>query len=484
MSAASRSRPSASSNRPPQADALPPVYQPPAHPLNGSAQRALQNLPRAHDLKRLESHLQAVNDTLSNAAADINDRSYQRQVRLQKAKAKRQQHGLEDTEEDQERAKACERMEAEVRDLTTKMDGKVREMIDAEAHVQAVKEVLGEVQGNVVAGGGAIAPTQSTLGASQFRPRRRDVGSDSEEEGDADSGAGQENVGPSELLKRKLEEHDARYGGLTLRTKYAQHNSYVHFRRLVHDATHPGADAPPLPNASTWFPSDPRDPHLSDQAPPERSISPQDEESDIEIASVRVTVKCPLTLLPMRDPLTSKKCPHSFEKAAILDMLSRSTNWVGGTGRRGGGTQERAMKCPVCEVMLTTSDLYTDPVLVRKIKRLQAAQAADGDDDLDDSIVSRQRQSQGGTQRRAGLAVDSDDEDIDADVSSAQRIKSEGAASRSFTIAADAENEDEEAEAEEDEESARPTPSQGGVIVDMGEETEEAEEEEADEEEE
>ena len=136
--------------------------------------------------------------------------------------------------------------------------------------------------------------------------------------------------------------------------RYAQHNSYVHFKRLVHDATHPGADAPPLANASTWFPADPRDTHQPSQGSNQRSNSPQDEESDIEIASERVTVKCPLTLLPMRDPLTSKKCPHSFEKTAILDMLSRSSNWVGGTGRRGGGTQERAMKCPVCEVVSNT----------------------------------------------------------------------------------------------------------------------------------
>ncbi|MCJ1436000.1 hypothetical protein MMC27_005378 [Xylographa pallens] len=476
MSTASRSRLSASLNRNPQEDHLPPIYQAPAHPLNDSAQRALQNLLRAHDLQRLKSHLKAVNDTLSNAAADINDRSYQRQVRLQKAKAKRQQHGLDDTEEDQQREKAYEKMKAEVQDLTTKMEQKVRETIDAEAHVQAVEEVLGEVQGNVVAGGGIIAPTQSTLGASQFRQRRRAVGSDSEEEDDATSDGGQEHVGPTGLLKRKLEEHDTRYEGLTLRTRYAQHNSYVHFRRLVHDATHPGTDAPPLPNASTWFPSDPRDSHQSGQAPTERSISPQDEGSDIEIASERITVKCPLTLLPMRDPLTSKKCPHSFEKVAILDMLSRSTNWVGGTGRRGGGTQERAMKCPVCEVMLTTSDLYTDSVLIRKIKRLQAAQAADGDDDLDDSIVSRQRQTPRGTQRPGGLEVGSDDEDIDTRISSAPRVKSERAVSRSFTIGADDENEDDEAE--EDEEGARPTPSQGGVIVDMGEETEEDEEEE------
>ena len=220
MSTASQSRPSTSLNRTTQEDHLPPVYQTPAHPLNDSAQRALQSLLRVHDLKRLKTHLQAVNDTLSNAAADINDRSYQRQVRLQKAKAKRQQHGLDDTEEEQQREKVCEKMTAEVRELTTKMEGKVRETIDAEAHVQAVEEVLGEVQGNVVAGGGVIAPTQSTLGASQFRQRRRAIGSDSEGEDDADSDGAQENVGPTGLLKRKLEEHDTRYKGLTLRTRY------------------------------------------------------------------------------------------------------------------------------------------------------------------------------------------------------------------------------------------------------------------------
>ena len=223
MSAASGSRPSASLDRLHRDDSSLPAYQTPAHPLNESAQRALQNLLRAHDLKRLKTHLQAVTDTLSNAAADINDRSYQRHARQQKARAKRQHQGLDDTEEDQNREKECERMKAEAKDLTMKMEGKVREIIDAEAHVQALEEVLGEVHGNVVAGGGIVAPTQSTLGASQFRQKKRAAGSDSEEE-EEDNYAGidgsQGNVGPSGLLKRKLEEHDTRYGSLTLRTRF------------------------------------------------------------------------------------------------------------------------------------------------------------------------------------------------------------------------------------------------------------------------
>ena len=141
-------------------------------------------------------------------------------------------------------------------------------------------------------------------------------------------------------------------------TSYSQHNDYIGFKKIVHDAKHPGADAPPLPNASTWFPNESQDPTRSTQEETRHSDTNNDnDESDVEVASERISIKCPLTLLPMRDPLTSTKCPHSFEKDAILDMISRSTTFVGGTGRRGGATQERAMKCPVCETVISTNTI-------------------------------------------------------------------------------------------------------------------------------
>lgn len=109
-------------------------------------------------------------------------------------------------------------MQRAVEAMTGQMEEGVRVVIDAQARVEAVEAALGEVHGNVVAGAGVVAPTQSTLGASQFRQQRRHgvVGSDSEDEGEEEEG-GKENIGPAGLLKRKLAEHEGRYGDLSLR---------------------------------------------------------------------------------------------------------------------------------------------------------------------------------------------------------------------------------------------------------------------------
>jgi SUMO ligase MMS21 Smc5/6 complex component len=70
------------------------------------------------------------------------------------------------------------------------------------------------------------------------------------------------------------------------------------------------------------------------------------DDDDIEIEGEHISLKCPLTLLPFTDPVTSKKCPHSFERNAILPMIQNSEARIGGV-RRGDG--ERAVKCPICE---------------------------------------------------------------------------------------------------------------------------------------
>lgn len=144
---------------------------------------------------------------------------------------------------------------------------------------------------------------------------------------------------------------------------YASHNDYVGFKKIVHDAHYPEQEAPPMPHASTWFPSespDPSNPVTRGAAAARDAI--QDDDDDLAIASERVTIKCPLTLLPMKDPVTSQKCPHSFEKEAILSMLNCSDVIVGGTERRGVLDGQKAMKCPVCEevrLKLGKKSVYT-----------------------------------------------------------------------------------------------------------------------------
>ena len=82
----------------------------------------------------------------------------------------------------------------------------------------------------------------------------------------------------------------------------------------------------------------------------------EDDDEDIAVASERISIKCPITLLPMKDPVTSQKCPHSFEKEAILGMIDASDVRVGGSGRRGDG--QKAMRCPVCEVVCQALVLF------------------------------------------------------------------------------------------------------------------------------
>ena len=127
-------------------------------------------------------------------------------------------------------------MEEKVKGLTNAMEEGIRKVIDARAAVEATETALKEIHGNVAAGGGTVAPTQSTLGASQFRKGRKrrhreyvdedDEEEDDEEEEDEDDEEGGSQVvgsGPTVLLKKKLKQHEENYENLPLRTRYDSH---------------------------------------------------------------------------------------------------------------------------------------------------------------------------------------------------------------------------------------------------------------------
>lgn len=203
---------------------------------------------------------------------------------------------------------------------------------------------------------------------------------------------------------------------------------------MVHDSKFPGDEVPPLPHSSTWFS------HLEDTSarangsvasPRYRSRStrnqrePSANSDDIAIERERISLKCPLTLLPFRDPVTSTKCPHSFEREAIHDMIERSNfNIPPPPGQ--GGRRIRAVKCPVCSIPLTSNDLRSDPVLLRKVRRAEELSAREAEDQLDGS----QQQSDGPNRVLLGSdAVDADatmEVDLDDD-SDEPRVKSEPA---------------------------------------------------------
>ena len=107
-----------------------------------------------------------------------------------------------------------------------------------------------------------------------------------------------------------------------------------------------------MSNASTWFPESPRTVNATTRNAG-RQPAGADDDDDIDVLSERISIKCPITLVPMKDPVTSTKCPHSFERSAILDMLNQSAIRMGGSNRRGVQDGQQAVKCPVCEVVCT-----------------------------------------------------------------------------------------------------------------------------------
>ena len=119
------------------------------------------------------------------------------------------------------------------------------------------------------------------------------------------------------------------------------------FKKIVHDAHYPEDSAPPMPHASTWFANEPDDTSGPMTRGAAAGAADSIEDDDLTVASERISIKCPITLLTMIDPVTSQKCPHSFEKTAILDMIRLSDEPVPGTGRHG----PKAIKCPVCTVV-------------------------------------------------------------------------------------------------------------------------------------
>jgi mRNA (guanine-N7-)-methyltransferase len=394
--------------------------------------------------------------------------------------------------------------EEKVRGVTEKLDGSMRKAIDSEVKIDALGVVLNglqrEAEANAAAGGGTQRPRQR-------RRRTRRAGSDEEEaeedEGDLYEATPEAEEGEDEhSLTRKLEERMAKdhekWEDLSLTERYvpmraslpkaetnvvslhsySETNSYIGFYRIIHEAKHPGDDPPPVPHASTWF-SHLEDPNArsskrrnSSSAPTRRNTRQQRQRSastdseDLAIERERISLKCPLTLLLFKDPVTSTKCPHSFERAAITDMISRSGMTVPAPADSGSGgrpRRSRAVKCPVCSEVLTANDLREDLVLLRRVRRAEAALRREREEEEDDELGFSQRRR--GWQ--SGITLGSDDQDSSGgdrrgnkmDVDQV-RIKQERAMSRGMTeVEQDDEEQDDNEEDDEEQEQSAATAS-------------------------
>lgn len=217
MATSARSRPSATSNRQRAGPTPLPTYQPPQHPLNENAIRAIQDLPRNHKLDSLKIRLNAANNHLAGAAVDINDRLVAQLALHERSRARREKQGSQEDNEEEERAMDEKRQHTD--ELTGRLESGVRRIIDAKFEVESVEKALREFEANVANNRGAVAPTQSTLGASQFRSnRRRQGGNAGDEDSDLeeDTQSARDNGGAVYFIKRKITERNSTYKNETM----------------------------------------------------------------------------------------------------------------------------------------------------------------------------------------------------------------------------------------------------------------------------
>ncbi|KAK4579817.1 hypothetical protein LTR86_000018 [Recurvomyces mirabilis] len=470
-----------SSRRPPPSSAVGrstsntlPDYEPPTFPLNPAAQRALADLLRHKNFKSLHSHLdEAVAGVTENAAA-INDRVVSKRKEYAGSRKRSRPSDVNDENGDGEEddadtiAKDLDDLQDKVDRMTQRMEETMRKMIDGKRGTQHIKE-------SVLAAADEARVNASTQASTQMRTQRRTRASN-EDDGDEDvedfkptdpTAGTQPQTAPVEVFRTKLDDAKTRYQSHSLAVRYAEDDDYVKFKGLVHDArTAEDPDEPELPHSRTWFPQegDAPAPGVNTRA---GASADDDSDDDIAIARTTISTRCPLTLQEFRDPLSSKKCNHNFEAEAFMSLLRGATNRING---------KPAVQCPCggCKETLTIEDLHRDPIVLRKIKRIQRAR------DLEAEEAQGGGGGLGGTQHDATLIDDDNDEevngaDVDALLQRQTQMKAEprgsvrsggvvgsgSGALRStapIEVVEEEEGEEEEEEAEEEEEDDDPLP--------------------------
>lgn len=413
-----------------------PEYQPPTFPLNPAAQRALAQLARSSNLLKLNKSISEAQTQLTDSAVQMNDRVTAATKSQKRTREKRQREQEGEDEEQTALEQELAQFQSKVDGMTQRMEESMRKLVDHQHSVEAIKQSLAKTEQHAR----NTASTQaSTQNARTQRRTRRTTNEDGEEEEEEDAGdeeypeftptdpaggtPGQ--VAPVDVFRSNVEDAKLRYQSLGQAERYTDDTAYVNFRETVHDAVH--SDKPEMPplDKNKWFSE-------GGAAAPgitNRNVDAEneDEDDDLAISKATISTKCLLTLREFVEPYTSKKCPHSFEKEAILGLIAGSERRTApAPGQRAG---EKCVICPVggCQEQLTRGDLGVDKVIVRKIQRLQRSKQLQQEADDNDSDAGN-----GDTQNRA-FSIDDDAED-DAEEETAVKPKNEpratGASSR------------------------------------------------------
>jgi hypothetical protein len=297
-------------------------YEPMLHPLSPAGQDALNALRRTHQLGGLQKHFKEANRLLSECGYEIQEAYTSR-----KSAVDRQRSSAEKKGEQMDPAvdASLEELKKKVEHMTARMEENTRLAIDGEQAMQDMDQALTFASQNPT---GARNASQRGTQQNSFEPTLPDASEDDSQE------AAQVGPGPAALFKQRVEHQKLQYSALSMETRYVEHNHYVGFKRSVHDGMYPDGDVP-MPAANRWFRTGRGSPAPGTAA----AEGDSDSDEDVAIAGERISTKCPITLMEFVQPITSTKCPHTFEKNAILEMIR--------------GAPGRKVVCPVagCRVV-------------------------------------------------------------------------------------------------------------------------------------
>ncbi|KAM0439923.1 hypothetical protein ACHAPT_001021 [Fusarium lateritium] len=347
-----------------------PEYQPPSCPLSDAARRSLNDLSHARTTAVYQQQLGDSLRLLGSSVGDLHEQLREQRDRLEAIRTKRQEKSTEKTPDEERLDDHVTDLEARVNALTDSSEEAIRALIDYGAELEDEGIIITDLYN-------AAAADQAQ---SQRRSGQRDDAEGSTESGDdVDS---KDLAAPSNLerFKAMRAKKKADYTAMDMHQRYALNNDYAAFKKLWHDSM-AGEDGPPLPDASRWFRPDGR--------PVMRATSPgaadDDDDDDIAVAREVLSINCPLTLQPMKQPFSNRKCKHTFEKAALLDYLP-----VRGEAQcPQTGCSERFSRAQF------DHDFYLDQVMMRRIKRAHQAQEQhdmdedDEDGEEDEDVVVR-----------------------------------------------------------------------------------------------
>lgn len=259
------------------------------------------------------------------------------------ARSKKWEAGKKLDEKEEEEAIMTE-LQQKVDDATAKLEESLRTVIDSSIAAQRIEDALEWLRQNAPRQIEEEYESQLTQRATQRRQTQIEAG---EEQEDLDEGP---TPGPTpldrsqlaltgsvEMFNERMMREQNNYTSLSLTARYARHNEYRDFKRVVHDARH--GDTIPLGHEDTWF---------TDAGAPALGVTQvvNEDEDDIVIDREKVSTKCPITFQTLKEPYTSTKCggrgggQHTFEKSAILDMIRTSGSHYGVGGKK-------SVACPI-----------------------------------------------------------------------------------------------------------------------------------------